>query len=434
MQPNAGAPDAIPPTGQVLIVPVGGSPEPVRKAVETSGARFVVFVVSPQTAGTVENILASASARPSAWSRIVTPDPQRLDVTFRALVGRLPQILDEWGRSWTDTIVDLTGGTKVMTAALALATIHHAPRYLYIGGEDRRDTGTVRTGTEIPIQAVNPWDDLAYAALRDIARAFNGLRFAEARERCRHARERVSDRTLKAYLHALGKIIEGFAAWDRFEYRAAAGHVTQATVDDLCLFWDGKPQYDACRAQLEACRDRLEELRAQVTADGPGGDVPSRALLLDLLANAWRRGELEQRYDDAVARLYRCVEGVAQLALWQAHGIKTGKVPVDRLPPGDPFDVEVSRAREAGESSVKLGLEKSFQLLAALGGPLADVAARLGRDGDVGKLLQSRNLSLLAHGAHPVAAQTFAALFEACLGLLEVRREDLIRFPVLPES
>jgi hypothetical protein len=122
---------------------------------------------------------------------------------------------------------------------------------------------------------------------------------------------------LKVYLHALEKVVDGFAAWDRFDYRAAASHFVRSILDDLHLFWDGKPEYDACPAQLEACAARLHELQGLVTADGPGGDVPSRPLLLDLLANAWRRGEIEQRYDDAVARLYRCVEGLAQLALWE---------------------------------------------------------------------------------------------------------------------
>jgi CRISPR-associated protein (TIGR02710 family) len=238
---------------------------------------------------------------------------------------------------------------------------------------------------------------------------------------------------LKAYLLALEKVVDGFAAWDRFDYRAASGHLVRSTVDDLGLFWDGA-QYDACRVQLETCAARLQELRAGVTADGPGGDVPSRALLLDLLANAWRRGEIEQRYDDAVARLYRFVEGLAQLALWRTHGIKTGRVPLERLPPGGEFEAEASRARGDGKAYVQLGLQKSFQLLAALGDPLGDVAPRLEPEGDLGKLLQSRNQSLLAHGARPVAAQIFRGLFEACLALLDVRREDLVRFPVLPES
>jgi hypothetical protein len=35
---------------RALIVPVGGSPEPVRKAIETARPEFVVFVASPYTA------------------------------------------------------------------------------------------------------------------------------------------------------------------------------------------------------------------------------------------------------------------------------------------------------------------------------------------------------------------------------------------------
>lgn len=54
--------------------------------------------------------------------------------------------------------------------------------------------------------------------------------------------------------------------------------------------------------------------------------------MVDLLANAKRRKD-EGRIDDAVARLYRAIEVVAQVALKDRHGFKSSeKVPLDRVP------------------------------------------------------------------------------------------------------
>lgn len=423
-----------PPRCRALIVPVGGSPEPVRKALETARADFVIFVASPQTAPTVEAILASVAHRPSSWRRLVTPDPQSLEITFRKLAADLPPALSEWGVSWLETLVDLTGGTKVMTAALALATIHHAPRYLYIGGQDRSDRGVVASGTEVPIEAVNPWNELAYDALRDVARAFNRLRFAEASERAREARDRVNDPALKSYLLALAKIVEGFAAWDRFDYGEAQKQLARDLVNDVRMFWDGKARFDACREQLDRCVARLHDLADTLSDPGAQRNVPTHSVLDDLLANAWRRGYVERRYDDAVSRLYRFVEGMAQRALWDRHGVATGAVPVDRLPAVAPFHTLADRARTAGKAEAKLGLKDAYGLLKAWGDELGVHAARFEEKGDLGILLGSRNQSLLAHGVQPIGRESFERLFAECLKLAGRSEEQLTRFPRLPED
>ena len=60
----------------------------------------------------------------------------------------------------------------------------------------------------------------------------------------------------------------------------------------------------------------------------------------DLIANARRRAEFENKYDDAVARLYRSMEAIAHYQLKSCHDINSSDVSEKLLP--DPVLNEVN--------------------------------------------------------------------------------------------
>src|SRR5207248_7955145 len=90
---------------------------------------------------------------------------------------------------------------------------------------------------------------------------------------------------------------------------------------------------------------------------------PSMQHVVDLLANA-RRRKAEGRIDDAVARLYRAIESLAQVALAQRYQINnTKQVLLERVP--EPLHGQwISRA---DEGMVFLGLQDAYALLDGLG-------------------------------------------------------------------
>lgn len=409
-----------------LIVPVGGTLAAPLRAIQEVQPRWVAFLASRETVAQIEQVEA-ALGQPLPWKRVIlTPDPQDLAATYREIDAKLRGILDEWGVGWEDVVVDLTGGTKVMAAALVLATIHGASRYIYVGGgeRDRGGTGVVVAGTERAIQVVNPWEELGTEYHRRIAWAFNRLQFAAAAALARQAAGRVV-RERRAYFEALERLIEGFAAWDRFAYREAQRRLARV-LDTLALAWAVAPGHRHLAPAVEACLRTLEGL---VAADRR--EAPSEALLRDLLANAVRRGEVERRFDDGVARLYRFLEGLAQRALWEEFGLATGAVPVDVLPADDRW--QPVRA-QAERGVAQLGLRRAYELLRARGHRLGAFAVALDTDRRVAGLLAARNDSLLAHGSRPVGEETFTALLQLCLELAGWTRGELTAFPTLPEE
>ena len=118
-------------------------------------------------------------------------------------------------------------------------------------------------------------------------------------------------------------------------------------------------------------------------------------ILVDLILNAQRLYEIG-RYDDAVARLYRALEMVAQLELLK-YGYED---PV----PAKGIKEEHKRIFEkygspGNDGMYKLGLHKKMEVLRDLG---STVGNSFVYDERVKIILQYRNNSFLAHGFVPV--------------------------------
>jgi CRISPR-associated protein (TIGR02710 family) len=414
---------------RVLVVPVGGSPDAVAQAVAHARPGRIVWFASEDSRSLVEGLIERAErdlGRGLHWNETVeTPDPSDLQATFAVLHERLPQILRNWGCSWEDVVVDITGGTKPMIAALTLASVRGAHEFQYVSGErDKGGLGVVRTGTERPVALANPWEALAVDVERDIARDFNSLRFARAREMAEQAKKRLGDTPQGGYLAKLGLLASAFGAWDRFDFKEATEHLKRCR-DVLAQAWLARPGHGHLVNDLAAAEERLRAVHEDKRTE-----APSRLLLEELLASALRRAE-EGRYDDAVARLYRFVEGFAQLCLWEAYGIRTGSVDDGQIPRTP--DWEPLRAR-AEDGQVKLGLRDAYRLLFAKGHPAGRAAQRLETAQPLSLALDARNRSLLAHGTTPVRSEDYARLLDEACALSDTDRERLFRFPRLPEA
>ncbi len=412
---------------RVLVVPVGRSTEAVAKAVEHAAPDRVVWFVSQDTESLVEGLIERAEAdlrRPLRWNeKVKTPDPGDLQATFAALHQDLARILDRWGCAWDDLVVDITGGTKPMVAALALASIRGARSFQYVSGERDLD-GKVQSGTERPVALANPWDALAVDIERDIARDFNALRFRRARELAEQASRRVGDDVRRSYFGKVALLASAFEAWDLFDFPVARDRLRRCR-EFLAQAWYARPGHGPLVHDLAAADERLREIEGAKRSE-----APSRPLLEELLASALRREE-EGRYDDAVARLYRFLEGFAQLCLWEAFRIRTGDVPVLELPDGTEW--EHARARAVG-GQVKLGLRDAYALLAAKGHSAGRAAESLAKGRPLNVALDARNRSLLAHGTTAVGPEECRKLAEAASAVSGIERDQLFRFPRLPES
>jgi CRISPR-associated protein (TIGR02710 family) len=426
----------------LLICTVGGAPEAIVASVLACEPARVIFVCSPDSqrslhaqAGApgkpgVLDLLAS-HGRPYDAGRmevVEVPSAQDLERCVEAIHRRVTPEVEGWlARGAEHAItVDFTGGTKCMTLALGLMMRSWPCRLQYVGGAERtkEGLGIVVSGREQTVHFQDPWNSLGYQLLDDLRVIFDSGNCAAAAALAAEARNRISAGPLKGAVAALVHFLEGYAGWDRFDHGSA--------VRSLELFG----------AQRNLLVQLISMRRIEALAGEAGGACrflreleacpkPSRGFVIDLLANAQRR-LAEGRYDDAVARIYRAIEAIAQWRLAEDHGVtSTAEVPLESVP--EPLRAGWLQRAENGV--LRLALQDAYCLLEALGDP-AGVRFRssgLAASGHSPSRspLAARNASYLAHGFQPASAATAERLLHEALGLLGAAPADLPRFPKL---
>jgi CRISPR-associated protein (TIGR02710 family) len=414
-----------------LVCTVGGSHEPVAAAITHWRPVRIRFVHSPQTKGDIDGKIV-----PEVRKRGFDLDPGRYDFfelpdaeDFSGCVDRLRELtldVEQWVRRGEAfrAIVDFTGGTKCMSAALAVHAKRWPCLFSYVGGTARNKAGVgnVVSGAEKVVHSVNPWDALGYQAIEEFIVLFDQRAFAAAARVAEEAKKRVSRDYHKRELNVLEQLARAFDAWDRFNHRAAVCHLSnvKAGLNHLRAVL-GAQGADRVRHRMEGWEDYLRELSK--------ARVPSRQHILDLLANARRRQE-EGRFDDAVARLYRAIEATAQLTLAETYGLdSTERVPLARVP-------EALRTRlepRAEEGLVKLGLQDTYALLRAWGDALGEKFHQAGLSGRESPIA-ARNRSILAHGFDRMSDEICDRLWQVALKLTGTTEDALPGFPRLSDG
>lgn len=383
----------------LLVCTVGGSHEPIVKAIRQREAGFVCFVCSeddratgrPGSALQVEgkglvikarpqddkptlpNIPTQAGLAADAFEVLRVP-PDALDQACAAIRGRLRELRAR--HPGARLIADYTGGTKSMTAALAIAALEEGVELQVVTGS-RVDLVKVRSGMEGVLAA--PTEGLRLErAMAPFRTAWQRYGYAEAAQGFA-AIAVPQDEELRAELQLWRDMSRALDAWDRFDHAAA-------------------------RDLLEAYAKRIGPVAARLLDQMRGLTDTTRAdrrealRLFDLWHNAERRAA-RGRYDDAVARLYRLLEWTAQWLLRRHLGIDTAAVPADRIPAG--FEV-----RPAADGTIRLGLADAWRLLGHVDAFRPFVAAQLGA---LRHHVLKRNASLLAHGFEPVGRADWTA-------------------------
>lgn len=392
----------------LLICTVGGTPEPVLTTMQHWCPERVLFIPSADTKKTVELVLGEYQTltgqqfSPSHYRTIPVDDAEDLSGCLRK-IRELDQEVKEWlhrGEAFR-VVADFTAGTKCLSAALGLQARRWPCEFSYVGGERRTKdgVGVVETGSERVVHSANPWDALGFQAVEDCIAVFNHGGYAAAAGLLENTIRNLSDPAVKRTLATLKVLAEAYAAWDRFDHAAAVRHFedTIRNGNDLAVIFTDK---QSMIARLERHRRQASQLS--------DSKVPTKLLVEDLWRNAWRRAA-ERRYDDAVARLYRAFEALAQVQLCERYSIPdTKRVPLDRLPKSL-CDEWASRIRD---NAIFIGLQDAYRLLKELGDDLGAHFTALELDADERSPLSARNRSILAHGFAAVSKREFESLNE----------------------
>ncbi len=135
----------------LLVLTVGGSPEPLKTALARFRPDEALFIVSDGAGGTKSSADAvKALEGCDGWParhRVLKVPPDGLDRAFALIETRLAMAQERGCR----VIADHSGGTKSMSAALAMAAWLLGGVELHVTTGDRRDLLRVVDGTEAPM-------------------------------------------------------------------------------------------------------------------------------------------------------------------------------------------------------------------------------------------------------------------------------------------
>jgi CRISPR-associated protein (TIGR02710 family) len=398
----------------ILFVTVGGSYQPIITAIETLKPDRVIFICSAGDQGSKSQVIGTGTpCEVRKGSEIVDRLPniptqanlgnkfqQNTDLVvldnldnladcYQKIVAKIQEIQRTFPSSTIKA--DYTGGTKTMTASLAIAALHYqvelhlttGTRVDLIRVEQGEMTDRVQVTPVLVQQTIDHYLPVFLkqynypGAITQLAQLPSIGAIASGQKRA---------------IQVLKDICQGFEAWDRFDHVAAM------------TFLKNYRQYSEIESRLVFLQKVIDS-RKEINDKAPvklSNERHGYEIVQDLLLNADRRAT-QNRYDDAVGRLYRALELLAQVRLWQKYQICTGNLDVSKLPEDIKSDYK---------SQGELGLLKSYQLLTQMSlEPIGELYQQ--HKQDIKKVLRKRNDSLFAHGFTPVTANDYTGMHQA---------------------
>ena len=400
---------------KILILSVGGSSEPIINAIKSCKPDFVYFFCSSGPKGssvTVDepgdpcgdrrkarcpecghqfylgnpkgkSIVFQTGLRESQYEIVSIDDPDDLNKCYSKLVDLAKSIEERYPDA--QIIANYTGGTKTMSAAMALVGSMTQEWDLSLNKGPRLDIIKIRAG-DTPV-VVNKWQIFAEQRLESVSEALRKYDYALAEATVSELLMHPVEPEFQKKLLRIRQVCEAFNGWDKFDHRKP--------LDLLTPYGKDFSSYIVI----------LKKILKRTKCAG-------YELVADLFNNAERRAA-QKHYDDAVARLYRATELFAQLRLEETRGCRLGEVNMEELP--EQLRPEYSKyAKEGGK--LVLGLREDYELLYRVQDPVGKEFKEY--EGRILGALKYRNSSIYAHGITPLEEKDYNLVNDVLKGFV----------------
>ena len=426
-----------------LILTIGLATEPSIKRINTLKPDLVYFIHSKKSKENALFIIEETGIDNFLFKQL--SDHESVDDSFLKSLECIRELKEDN----YNVIGDFTVGTKPMVAGLVMACIEEKCDYKYLGesSEDSRENemGPVRSGEEKNKDQENPYENYAINEFKSGREFFDKYQFLAARENFIKAEEKLKYSDLKERSKLFIKIVNFYDSWDKFndeiKIEDEYGKFKNIKLNDYLSDILNKIESDESlkayfKEEIPHFYSQMKRnkifLDKKISSDGNiVKNIPY--YLPDLLNNAQRRIK-EGKYDDAVARLYRALELIAQLRLNQSRLINK-----DELNKKKSFYVikdavknkanktEIAELRnkniakfKSNNKHMNIDLGSSYALLNILSRYRSDDFSKSTQKlvknfYRVQDIFQLRNTSILAHGLKPINKNDAKKLYKLTL-------------------
>lgn len=398
---------------RILVLTVGGSSQPLVSSIRQNRPDRLAFLCSDDTPGTkgsyievegqgkvcekgtLPNIILQSGAENIPWEIVKIKELDSPDACYLESLALLTRLRQEYPDA--TIIADYTGGTKSMSSGLVLAALDTKGVVLGVQAGLRANREKISPGTQFT-RLTHGYAPLIHRQQNAVANAFARFDYPTAialLEDILTIPDLPSESTQTLQLQLT--LARGLNAWDRFDHATAWEmlrplHNTHVRLTKFLEFvlWS--------RSRLDPSFDKAVAGKLGEKPKGHGYE-----LIQDLVLNAERRAA-QARYDDAIGRLYRTVEMLAQARLKYSFGIDAADVDIEKVPPQ--LKPKYAQKRSPRDNKIKTALMDDYELLDALGDPaLGSIFNR--NKGALLDFLGFRNNSLFAHGYMPIAESDY---------------------------
>lgn len=432
-------------TLKAMVFTVGGVEQPIVVSMNHYKPQFAWFLCSQQSLLTYPKILEKLEFeyKKENMKVSITENPDDLMVCFKVAEEIFLKLFEQ-GFSRDEILVDYTGGSKNMTAAIALASARFGLNYVYVGGSERTKDGLgiVKDGKEVLMPSLNPWVFFAVEEKRKIAQLVNNYQYSAASLLIDEILPKIDDKYRLLYSH-LRDIITGFDLWDHFKYEKA---VQVLNSHKLQIFRELSETHreEVFLSFAKACEKPVRKLekicnsidknkkmsgKKDKTSQSDQTDnfvqFKQTDIVFDILSNAERRAR-QGWFDGAVLRLYRALEMVGQVELVK-YDIDDSNVDLNK-PKLSPEAIQWLQTTCAGKKKMELALENKFQLLMIMGEKKG--VEYMSREKEFRNILSQRNLSFLAHGFQVMTEDGYRKFREVLYNFIDKNTgKALTQFP-----
>ena len=333
---------------------------------------------------------------------VILEDIDSFNSCFEAIEEKVWR-LDILSEEKHEIIMDYTSGTKTMSAAMACCGMFYSKDLITISGD--RKNGVVSLGTE-SIHYQNLYKVYDKISLMRVRNHFNANRFYTASE----ILENIVDTNI--HKEDLINLVKAYYAWDNMDFEVAYDYLTKVNLESF--------EVSEIKDELKI---NLKALGAIVRS--PHENLKNCYILASLINNSIRRAD-EYKYDDAIARLYRAFELIAQIRL-NKYRLTSSDIDIDVLLEknvNQEFIDSLEKTREDGK--IRIGLIKDFELLAELDDELGKYFIE--NRNMINNLTIKRNNSILAHGLESLEKEDFDKFEELVESLARKLDKDMGKF------
>ena len=387
----------------------------IMSSVEHHNPEKIIFFGSEESRDTIFFIEDELNEDYDGYEFIQIDNVDNFKEYFYGIKEKAEEFSDE------KVIIDYTSGTKTMSVAAAFTSMVCHNKLVSVVGQ--REKGTVNKGTEsIRTQNIYPvYDELIIEKVKDL---FNSNRFEAGKLL-------LSDIVESSDKELYNQLFDIYYNFDNINYDNALKLFDENFLNKI------REKWPVLSNKFSENRSALFNMKTIDVDKVDLGKKPWKNkkyrrrcyyILASLLNNAKRRFN-EGKYDDAIARLYRSFELIAQIRLREKYNINTSKVDLDYLKKRgltDEYLNTLDSCKYDLNDDVKIGLAKAYDLLEKLNDSLGIFYAE--HYNEINQCSSFRNKSILAHGLNFQTKENYESFEKLVLDAASILTNDLEKY------